>query len=113
MDNLNTHTAASLYEAFPPHEAKRLADKLAMHYTPKYGSWLNMAELEVSVLARQCLHRRLPDPDTLTRGVAAWEAARNAAGSRVIGTSPRQMRASNLTSYTPPSYLDELLNTTT
>jgi hypothetical protein len=77
QDNLNTHTPASLYEAFPPAEAKRLADKLELHYTPKHGSWLNMAELELSVLARQCLDDRVPDQATLTAAVAAWEAARN------------------------------------
>ena len=79
LDNLNTHTPASLYEAFPPAEAKRLADKLELHYTPKHGSWLNMAEIELSVLAAQCLDRRLPDRATLEREVAAREAARNAA----------------------------------
>jgi len=78
QDNLNTHTPASLYEAFPPAEAKRLADKLELHYTPKHGSWLNMAEIELSVLAGQCLNRRLPDRATLAHEVAAWEAARNA-----------------------------------
>jgi DDE superfamily endonuclease len=77
MDNLNTHTPASLYEAFPPAEAKRLTAKLELHYTPKHGSWLNMAEIELSVLAEQCLDRRLPDRATLEREVAAWEAARN------------------------------------
>jgi hypothetical protein len=79
QDNLNTHTPASLYEAFPPAEAKRLADKLEVHYTPKHGSWLNMAEIELSVLAEQCLDRRLADRATLEREVAAWEARRNAA----------------------------------
>ena len=79
MDNLNTHTPGSLYEAFPPAEAKRLADKLEIHYTPKHGSWLNMAEIELSVLARQCLDRRIPNRATLEREVAAWEAERNAA----------------------------------
>src|SRR5439155_22324455 len=83
QDNLNTHTPASLYEAFPPAEAKRLADKLELHYTPKHGSWLNMAEIELSVLARQCLGRRLPDRGALAREVAAWEAARNAAARAV------------------------------
>jgi len=77
QDNLNTHTPASLYEAFPPAEAKRLADKLELHYTPKHGSWLNMAELELSVLARQCLDDRVPDQATLATAVAAWEAERN------------------------------------
>ncbi len=79
LDNLNTHTPASLYAAFPPAEATRLADKLELHYTPKHGSWLNMAELELGVLAGQCLDRRLPDRATLEREVAAWEAERNAA----------------------------------
>ena len=79
QDNLNTHTPASLYEAFPPTEAKRLADKLELHYTPKHGSWLNMAEIELGVLAGQCLDRRLPDRQTLEQEVAAWVAARNAA----------------------------------
>src|SRR5919198_593493 len=79
QDNLNTHTPASLYEAFPPEEAKRLADRLEIHYTPKHGSWLNMAEIELAVLAGQCLDRRLPDRATLEQEVAAWVATRNAA----------------------------------
>jgi hypothetical protein len=79
LDNLNTHTPAALYEAFPPAEAKRLADKLEIQHTPKHGSWLNMAEIELGVLAAQCLACRLPDRATLEREVAAWEAARNAA----------------------------------
>ncbi len=77
LDNLNTHTLGSLYEAFPPEEARRLAEKLELHYTPKHGSWLNMAEIELSILWRQCLARRIPDQATLTAEVAAWEAARN------------------------------------
>jgi hypothetical protein len=83
LDNLNTHTAAALYAAFPPAEAKRLADKLEWHYTPKHGSWLNMAEIEFSVLSRQCLDRRIADRATLAAEVAAWEAARNASGATV------------------------------
>jgi hypothetical protein len=83
MDNLNTHTPAALYEAFPPAEAKRLADKLELHYTPKHGSWLNIAEIELSVLSRQCLDRRVPDFPTLQAEVAAWENRRNAAGGAV------------------------------
>lgn len=83
LDNLNTHTPASLYEAFPPAEAKRLADKLEIHYTPKHGSWLNMAEIELGVLAGQCLDRRLPDRASLEREVAAWQAARNAATTTI------------------------------
>ena len=80
LDNLNTHKLASLYETFAPARARRIAERLEWHYTPKHGSWLNMAEIELSVLARQCLDRRIPDRDTLTREVAAWEARRNAAG---------------------------------
>jgi hypothetical protein len=79
LDNLNTHTPASLYEAFPPQEAKRLADKLEIHYTPKHGSWLNMAEIELGILAAQCLDRRLADRPTLEHEVAAWQDTRNAA----------------------------------
>jgi uncharacterized small protein (DUF1192 family) len=77
MDNLNTHKAASLYEAFAPEEARRIVKKLEFHYTPKHGSWLNMAEIELSVLQRQCLARRIPDEATLKREIAAWEAQRN------------------------------------
>jgi hypothetical protein len=77
QDNLNTHTPASLYEAFGPAEAKRLTDRLELHPTPKHGSWLNMAEIELSVLAEQCLDRRLADRATLEREVTAWETARN------------------------------------
>jgi hypothetical protein len=78
-DNLNTHGTGSLYEAFEPAEARRLAERIEWHYTPKHGSWLNMAEIELSVLARQCLDRRIPDRETLAREVAAWETKRNAA----------------------------------
>ena len=78
LDNLNTHDPASLYLAFPPAEAKRLWDKLEVHYTPKHGSWLNVAEIELSVLGRQCLDRRIPDQMTLAAEVAAWVAERNA-----------------------------------
>jgi hypothetical protein len=83
LDNLNTHSPGSLYEAFPPAEAKRLADKLEIHYTPKHGSWLNIAEIELSVLGRQCLDRRIAAPAVLRAEVAAWAHTRNAAGGRV------------------------------
>ncbi len=83
LDNLNTHTPAALYDAFAPAEAKRLADKLEIHYPPKHGSWLNMAEIELSVLSRQCLDRRVPDVATLGRDVAAWQARRNTAARPV------------------------------
>ena len=81
MDNLNTHSVASLYEAFEPVEAKRIADKLEIHYTPKHGSWLNRAEIELSVLGRQCLDRRIAEKATLVIEVAQWEANRNEAAS--------------------------------
>ncbi len=84
MDNLNTHTPASLYEAFEPKEARRLAEKLEIHYTPKHGSWLNMAEIELSVLSRQCLDRRVPDFETLQAEVSAWQEQRDAAGGKKI-----------------------------
>jgi hypothetical protein len=83
QDNLNTHGPASLYEAFLPAEAKRLADRLEIHHTPKHGSWLNMAEIELGVLARQCLGRRLPDRDAVAAEVAAWVGERNAAAATV------------------------------
>lgn len=83
MDQLNTHSPASLYEAFDPAEAKRLADRLEIHHTPKHGSWLNIAEIELSALGRQCLDRRIPDKDILQHEVAAWEAGRNAAKTTI------------------------------
>jgi transposase len=77
MDNLNTHVGGALYETFPPTEARRLLDRLELHYTPKHGSWLNMAEIEFSVLGRQCLDRRIADTITLVHELAAWEKTRN------------------------------------
>lgn len=82
-DNLNTHHLASLYEAFPAEVAHRLARRLEIHYTPRNGSWLNVAEIELSVLARQCLDRRIGGAEQLQAALAAWEADRNAEGSRV------------------------------
>ncbi len=81
---LYTHKRASLYQAFPPEEARRLIDKLEIHYTPKHGSWLNMAETELGILSRQCLDRRVPDQEFLANEVAAWEASRNTAECKVI-----------------------------
>jgi hypothetical protein len=83
LDNLNTHTPAALYDTFAPAEARRLNEKLAWHYTPKHGSWLNITEIELSVLRRQCLERRVPDRATLEREIAAWQARRNAAGGPI------------------------------
>jgi len=83
LDNLSTHGPAALYETFEPAEARRLLEKLEWHYTPKHGSWLNVAEMELSVLARQCLDRRIPDREALRREVAAWVATRNGAVAKV------------------------------
>ena len=77
MDNLNTHNTSSLYQAFPPEEARRIARKLDIHYTPKHGSWLNMAEIELSVLTNQCLDRRIPDRPTMIEEIDAWQSERN------------------------------------
>lgn len=77
VDNLNTHTPAALYEAFTPSEARRIAHKLEFHYTPKHGSWLNMAECELAVLATQCLDRRIPTAEILSQETSAWQAKRN------------------------------------
>ena len=77
-DNLNTHAIGALYEAFPPEQARRLASRLEIHHTPKHGSWLNIAEIELSVLTRQCLDRRIPDMETLTKDTQLWEQRRNA-----------------------------------
>jgi hypothetical protein len=82
-DQLNVHAAASLYRAFPPAEARRLAERFEWHYTPTHGSWLNLAEIELSVLTRQCLNRRVPDPLTLARECAAWAQERNAAATPI------------------------------
>ena len=82
LDNLNTHNTSSLYEAFEPAEAKRIADKLAIHYTPKHGSWLNMAEIELSHLSRQCLADRIEDTETLSTEVHAWNTKRNARNAK-------------------------------
>ncbi len=83
MDNLNTHKAASLYERFAPEEARRILRKLEFHYTPKHGSWLNMAEIELSVLSRQCLDRRIGEEETLKRETRKWEEERNAACAKI------------------------------
>ena len=83
LDNLNTHTPAALYEAFAPEEARRIVRKLEFHYTPKHGSWLNMAELELAALATQCLGRRIPDAASLKHETDAWQDDRNRTGVRI------------------------------
>jgi len=82
-DNLNTHSIACLYDRFPPDQARRIARKLEWHYTPEHGSWLNMAECELSVLARQCLNRRIPEMETLIAETDAWQTERNASSVTV------------------------------
>lgn len=82
-DNLNTHHLGALYERFAPEEARRIAQRLEWHHTPEHASWLNMAEIELSVLSRQCLSRRISDVETLVREVAAWEQERNRAGAKI------------------------------
>jgi hypothetical protein len=86
QDNLNTHDGASLYEAFPPEEARRILEKLEFHYTPKHGSWLNLAESEISIMSSQCLDCRLESVAAVAEQVAPWEEARNAKGIRVHWT---------------------------
>ena len=83
LDNLSTHHAGSLYEAFPPAEARRILKRLEFHFTPKHGSWLNMAEIEIGVLTSQCLSRRIPDRETLAQEVLAWKHRRNESGARI------------------------------
>ncbi|MFV0385290.1 transposase [Paracoccus sp. (in: a-proteobacteria)] len=83
QDNLNTHKPASLYQAFSPAEARRIAVRFEWHFTPIHGSWLNIAECELSVLSRQCLDRRIPDPATLDAQISAWTRNRNTANAKV------------------------------
>jgi len=83
MDNLNTHSIASLYETFPPLEARRLAERLDIHYTPKHGSWLNIAEIELSALNVQCLRRRIPTIESMRREISTWQQHRNTRGAPV------------------------------
>ena len=96
LDNLNTHTGASLYRTFPAVEAKRILDRLDFHYTPKHASWLNMAEIEIGIMNRQCLNRRIDDRAVMRREIAAWELQRNQAESKIhwtftIETARRKM----------------------
>jgi hypothetical protein len=103
MDNLNTHTPASLYEAFPPDQAKHLADRLEIHYTPKHGSWLDMAEIELSVFTSQCLNRRIPDRESLERDTLAWERQRYQAGIPVKWRFTLQNARTTLLHLYPPT----------
>jgi hypothetical protein len=101
LDNLNTHRLSSLYTAFPAPEAHRLARRLDLRFTPRHGSWLNMAELELSVLSRQCLDRRMPDRATLAAEIAAWEAARNAGVAPAVWTFTVEEARTRLTHLYP------------
>ncbi len=83
LDNLNTHNPAALYATFSPAEARRILERLEFHYTPKHGSWLNQVEIEISVLSRQCLERRIPDVETLRQEIAAWQQQRNQQKSKI------------------------------
>jgi hypothetical protein len=83
LDNLSTHSGAALYETFAPEEARRILRKLEFHYTPKHGSWLNMAEIEISVMGRQCLNRRIDSAPAVQAAIRAWEAARNDQGAQI------------------------------
>ena len=99
MDNLKTHKLGSLYEAFEPARAHRIAARLGIHYTPKHGSWLNMAEIEIGIRARRCLNRRLPDQDALKREINAWPNARNYKASRAdwrVTTADARIRSKSL-----------------
>jgi transposase len=99
VDNLNTHTPAALYEAFAPAEARRITRKLEFHYTPKHGSWLNMAECEFAVLASQCLDRRIPEIETLRREVSVWQTQRNHHQAKInwqFGTDSARLKLKRL-----------------
>lgn len=103
MDNLNTHKAASLYEAFPPAEARRLLRRFEFHYTPKHASWLDMAEIELSVFTSQCLNRRIPDRESLERDTLAWERQRYQAGIPVKWRFTLQNARTTLLHLYPPT----------
>ena len=100
MSNLSIHSKASLYEAFPAVEARRLVERFEWHYTPKHGSWLDLAESELGVLTSQCLDRRIPNKQILIDEIAAWEHDRMPTTPRPTGNSPPKMLASNLSIYT-------------
>lgn len=111
LDNLSTHTVGALYDAFPAPEARRLAQRLEFHYTPKHASWLNMVEIELGVLRRQCLDRRIADRPTLEREIAAWEQQRNASGARITWLfdidKARQKLARSYPNPAPPALLQQ------
>jgi transposase len=111
LDNLSTHTVGALYDAFPPQQARRLAQRLEFHYTPKHASWLNLVEIELGVLRRQCLDRRISDRPTLEREVAAWEQQRNASGARITWLfdidKARQKLARSYPNPAPPALLQQ------
>ena len=106
QDNLSTHTAGSLYQAFPPAEARRILRRLEFHFTPKHASWLNMVEIEIGVLSSQCLDRRIDNKERLKTEVAAWELQRNASGARIKWMfTTEKARAKMGKAYPPPASL--------
>ena len=109
MDNLNTHSIGSLYEAFGPEKAFALAQRLEIHHTPKHGSWLNIAEIELSALTRQCLDRRIDDLEVLNAELTAWQAEPTPTSAKSSGSSPPATPASNSDTYTPNVSGDALL----
>ena len=106
LDNLNTHRMASLYETFPAPEARRIVKRLEFHHTPKHASWLNMAEIEFSVLSRACLKRRNPDADALQRQITAYETQRNTAGATIDWRFNTHDARTKLRRFTPVSSVD-------
>lgn len=105
LDNLNTHTGASLYKTFAPAEAKRILDRLDLHYTPKHASWLNMAEIEIGIMNRQCLNRRIDDRELMRNEIAAWELHRNQMESKIHWTFTIEQARRKMTQ-TYPSFQD-------
>jgi hypothetical protein len=107
LDNLNTHTGVSLYATFAPEEARRLLDRLEFHYTPKHASWLNMAEIEIGVLTRQCLNRRIASEQLLCQEIAAWEAKRNAAAVKLHWTFTTAVARAKLRKLYPVTSIED------
>ncbi|MBQ9221991.1 transposase, partial [Succinivibrio sp.] len=107
MDNLNTHNTASLYKAFPPEEARRIARKLEIHYTPKHGSWLDIAEIGINIMTRECLNRRIPDIETLRAELKAWNEAYNSAPTEINWQFSNETSRIKLKSLYPDIYRNQ------
>ena len=108
LDNLNTHKISSLYKAFPPEEARRIAKRLEVHYTPKHGSWLNIAEIELNVMTRQCLKRRIDNLDKLRVELSSWENERNTNSSKINWHFTNNQARTKLSSLYPKTILKNL-----